>query len=155
MIREAIPEDTERLFELLRQVNQVHADGRPDLFVSGGRKYTEDQLLALMRDEARPLFVFTDDSGVVLGHAFCILQQEPATTNRPAMKTLYIDDICVDEAYRGRGIASALYRHVRDYAKSLGCYHVTLNVWELNGPAKAFYQAMGLVPMKTTLEQIL
>ena len=70
-------------------------------------------------------------------------------------KTLYVDDICVDEAARGRGVGKALYTHVRDYARSLGCYNLTLNVWSCNPNALRFYERMGLVPQKVGMEQIL
>ena len=71
------------------------------------------------------------------------------------IKTLYIDDICVDEKARGRHVGTALYEFVRDYAKSKGCHHITLNVWEGNDPALSFYRNMGMKVQKTTMETIL
>jgi GNAT superfamily N-acetyltransferase len=32
----------------------------------------------------------------------------------------------------GKHIGKALYEFVRGYAKSIGCYNITLNVWEGN-----------------------
>jgi ribosomal protein S18 acetylase RimI-like enzyme len=69
--------------------------------------------------------------------------------------TLYIDDICVDEAARGRHVGEAIYRHIVDYAKSLGCYNLTLNVWSCNPGAMAFYEKMGMTPYRVGMEQIL
>ncbi len=71
------------------------------------------------------------------------------------VKTLYIDDICVDENCRGMHVGNAIYEHILQFAKDSGCYNVTLNVWELNPGARAFYEKMGLVPQKTTMEKIL
>ncbi len=70
-------------------------------------------------------------------------------------KSIYIDDICVDESWRGRHIASALFEHVKAYAKSIGCHNITLNVWEGNGVARAFYEKMGMGIQKTTMETVL
>ena len=74
---------------------------------------------------------------------------------RKAETTLYIDDICVDEATRGKHIGKALYEYVRDYAKSIGCYNITLNVWEGNDAAYSFYKHMGMQVQKTGMETIL
>lgn len=142
---------------LLSQVLEVHASGRPDLFRSGTRKYTDDELLAIFADDARPVFVAVDEGedGRVLGHAFCELQDYRPSNNMQPILSLYIDDICVDEACRGHGVATALYRRVLDHARELGCHNVTLNVWECNPGARAFYDAMGMSVQKTCLEQVL
>lgn len=142
---------------LLSQVLEVHAAGRPDLFRSGTRKYSDEELLAIFSDDARPVFVAVDDAedGRVLGHAFCELQDYRASNNMQPILSIYIDDICVDEACRGRGVATALYRHVLAYAREIGCHNVTLNVWECNPGARAFYDAMGMSVQKTCLEQVL
>jgi ribosomal protein S18 acetylase RimI-like enzyme len=70
-------------------------------------------------------------------------------------KTLYIDDICVDEKARGKHVGTELYEFVRDYAKSIGCYNITLNVWEGNDAALSFYRNMGMKVQKTGMETIL
>lgn len=140
----------------LSQVLEVHAAGRPDLFRSGTRKYTDGELLALFSDDAHPVFVAVDDeTGEVMGHAFCEVQDLRGSNNMQPIVSLYIDDICVDEARRHQGVATALYRHVLDFARGLGCHNVTLNVWECNPGARAFYDAMGMTPLKTCLEQVL
>ena len=60
-IRRAEEKDIEGIRKLLYQVNQVHADGRPDLFKSGGIKYTEDELKEIISDRTRPVFVYDED----------------------------------------------------------------------------------------------
>jgi ribosomal protein S18 acetylase RimI-like enzyme len=71
------------------------------------------------------------------------------------IKTLYIDDICVDEKARGQHVGKALYEYVRDYAQSIGCNNVTLNVWDGNDAALSFYRNMGMGVQKTTMEIVL
>ena len=142
---------------LLGQVLEVHAEGRPDLFRAGTRKYTDDELLAMFDDDSRPVFVAVDekDGERVLGHAFCEVQDYRASNNMQPFVSVYVDDICVDEACRGRHVGTALYRHVIEFARGLGCHNVTLNVWECNPGARAFYEAMGMSVQKTCLEQVL
>lgn len=153
-IRRACESDLAGVHELLSQVLAVHAEGRPDLFREGTRKYTDDELLAIFADDSRPVFVAVEGD-VVLGHAFCEVQDFRGSNNMQSILSIYIDDICVDEKCRGKRVGTALYQHVLDYARKLGCYNVTLNVWTCNPGAQRFYEAMGMTPLKTCLEQVL
>ena len=152
-IRRANKNDIRRIIELLHQVDMVHHVIRPDLFKPNTTKYNEQELEALLGDDSKPVFVF--DDGEVLGHAFCLITEVRDDKLLQDIKTLYIDDICVDEKARGHHVGKALYEHVRDYAKSIGCHAVTLNVWAGNGAAMHFYQSMGMQPQKTGMEILL
>lgn len=155
MIRKAENKDIEDVMRLLVQVNDVHAEGRPDLFIKGHTKYTPEELKKIFADPATPVFVETDDTGRVLGYCFCMMQDNTADTHRRPIKTLYIDDLCVDEACRGMHVGRRLYDYVKEYAKSEGCYNLTLNVWQRNESAMSFYRSQGLISQKTCLETIL
>lgn len=153
-LRRAKISDADRIKELLNQVLMVHHNGRPDLFKANCRKYTDSELNTLIADDTRPIFVAENENGIQ-GYAFCVLQQHKNNNILTDIKTLYIDDLCVDENARGRHIGTELYEFVRAYAKEIGCYNLTLNVWACNESAQAFYENQGLVPQKTTLETIL
>ena len=153
MIRRAEHKDTDGIMNLLLQVLTVHHNGRPDYFKPNCRKYTEGELAEIIDDDTRPIFVY--DDGGVKGYAFCVMQETKGDNVRCDMKTLYIDDLCVDERSRGEHIGKSLYEYVKKYAKDEGCYNLTLNVWECNPSARAFYDKQGLKPLKTTLETIL
>ena len=140
---------------LLRQVLEVHHNGRPDIFKSGAKKYTDAELDSILRDDSRPIFVAVDRQSSVLGYAFCIFQQHENNNILTDIKTLYIDDLCVDESLRGQHIGRALYDFVVDFAKKSGCYNLTLNVWSCNESALRFYERLGLVPQKIGMEKIL
>lgn len=153
MIRKANKNDIGRIIELLHQVDMVHHEIRPDLFKSYTTKYNEQELEALLDNDSKPIFVY--DDGEVLGHAFCQITDVKNHKLLQDAKTLYIDDICVDEKARGKHVGKALYEFVRDYAKSIGCYNITLNVWEGNDPALSFYKNMGMKVQKTGMEEII
>lgn len=153
MIRKATINDIGSIIELLHQVDMVHHEIRPDLFKPHTTKYNEQELEDLLADERRPVFVY--DDGEVLGHAFCLITEAKDDKLLQDVKTLYIDDICVHEKARGRHIGKSLYEYVLDYARSTGCYNITLNVWQGNAPASAFYKEMGMEVQKTTMEIIL
>lgn len=149
-IRLAEKKDISALIDLLKQVGQVHHEIRPDIFQLACQKYDEAALAGLLQDASRPVFVAEDEK--VRGYCFCILrcfEGESVMTDR---RELYIDDLCVDEKHRGRGVAKALYAYVTDYAKSIGCTFVTLNVWNGNDKAMKFYEKAGMTPRSVTME---
>ena len=154
LIRRAQEKDIPAIHDLLLQVLRVHHEGRPDLFKPEARKYTDDQLREILKDPERPIFV-ADTDGAVTGYAFCIFQQHLDDNILTNIRTLYIDDLCVDEKCRGKHIGRDLYRYVLEFAREAGCYNVTLNVWACNTSAQAFYESMGLSRQKIGMEQIL
>lgn len=153
-IRRAQASDIPTLDKLLYQVHKVHSDARPDLFKPGAKKYTDEELESILADPATPVFV-AQWEGTVLGYAFCVHKQLVNDNNMTDIKTLYIDDLCVDENARGGHIGRALYEYVLDYARSSGCYNVTLNVWADNVGAMKFYETVGLGVQKIGMEKIL
>lgn len=155
IIRRAKQEDKPGILSLLSQVLTLHHEGRPDLFKGGVRKYTDEELVALIEDDKRPIFVGVNEENEVLGYAFCVFIRHENNNILTDILTLYIDDLCVDEKCRGQHVGKALYEYVLAFAKESGCYNVTLNVWELNDGAKKFYEACGMLPQKIGMEKIL
>lgn len=153
MIRKAENRDIKGLTALLFQADAVHHGIRPDLFKGNTPKYNEQELEAIINNVSSPIFVY--DDGNVRGHAFCQISEIRNHRLLQDIKTLYIDDICVDEASRGKHIGKSLYEYVLNYAKSIGCSNITLNVWEGNDAAIAFYKKMGMHVQKTGMETIL
>lgn len=152
LIRRAENRDIDAVHRLLRQVLELHAALRPDLFVSGEAKYDKDALRHVFADDNRPVYVAVDGEDEVAGYAFCALQQRPdAAYIRPG-RSLYVDDLCVDESRRGAGLGRLLFAHVLEEAARMGCTDVTLNVWQGNDKARAFYEKMGMFVRETRLE---
>ena len=154
IVRKANEMDIPGILELLVQVDMMHHNGRPDLFKGPATKYNKDELVQIIGDNGTPVFVCVDGDRI-LGHAFCMHKQEMDNSVMTDIKTLYIDDICVDEKSRGKHVGKMLYEYVKNYAKENGFYNITLNVWTCNPGAMRFYEAMGLVPQKIGMEMIL
>ena len=154
IVRKANEMDIPGILELLVQVDMVHHNGRPDLFKGPATKYNREELVQIIVDPGTPVFVCVDEEKV-LGHAFCMHKQEMDNSVMTDIKTLYIDDICVDEKSCGKHVGKMLYEYVKNYAKENGFYNITLNVWTCNPGAMRFYEAMGLVPQKIGMEMIL
>ena len=153
-IRRAEERDIPALDRLLYEVHKVHSDVRPDLFKAGAKKYTDGELREIIADDLRPVFTAERD-GKVVGYAFCIHKQFVNDNNMTDVKTLYIDDLCVEQAARGGHIGTKLYEYVLAYAKQNGYYNVTLNVWADNINAVKFYERIGMRTQKIGMEQIL
>ena len=154
MIRRAVQKDIPKMMDLLRQVDLVHHNGRPDVF-NIGTKCSEEELSEMLPDDTRPILVCTDEEDRVMGYCFCIFQQHVGHSVLTDIKTLYIDDLCVDESLRGKHVGRALYDAAVALAKESGCYNLTLNVWSCNPSAMRFYEKCGMVPQKICMEQIL
>ena len=150
-IRRAKDEDLTGIVSLLFQVHKVHSDKRPDIFRRGSRKYNDREILEIIKNDKTPVYVAVSEEKV-LGYAFCIIEETKGDNSLEDMRTLYIDDLCVDEAERGKRIGMSIYEHVKNQARELGCYHITLNVWCLNSPAMKFYERCGLEPLKVVME---
>ena len=154
-VRMASDKDIERIHSLLSQVAMVHHKGRPDLFKYGERKYTDEELKEILHDENRPILAAVDDKDCLQGYAFCMFQQYKNHNIMTDIKTLYIDDLCVDEKMRGKHIGTMLYQAALDFAREHGCYNVTLNVWGCKESAMRFYRSCGLKEQKVGMEVIL
>ena len=152
MIRRANINDISQIISLLHQVNMVHHIIRPDLFKPHTTKYNEQELNKMLNNDNKPIFVF--DDGGVLGYAFCQISEVQNDILLQDTKTMYIDDICVDENARGKHVGKALFEFVRDYAQTIGCHNITLNVWTGNDAAQSFYKNMGMQVQKTTMELV-
>ena len=155
MIRKAEEKDIPRIIELLGQVLQIHADIRPDIFITGTTKYTVDELKEFLKNEENPIYVAVNEEDVCVGYAFCQLREQPFSNNMVPFKSLFIDDLCVDQQERGQHIGESLFSYVKNEAKRLGCYEVTLNVWTGNTSAEKFYEKMGMKTKERQMEYIL
>ena len=154
-IRRAGEKDIPRLIELLQQVLDIHAKIRPDIFISGTTKYTNDELLQMILDDRNPIYVAVNESDLCQGYAFCQLREQPFSNNMVPFTSLFIDDLCVDQSLRGQHIGESLFEFVKAEAKRLGCYEVTLNVWAGNTSAERFYEKMGMKTKERQMEYIL
>ena len=152
-IRRAEIKDADKINELLFQVAKIHATGRPDIFKTATKKYSDQELIEIINNDDSPIFVATDEKDFCLGYAFCVFQKTKDSILLQDRKTLYIDDICVDENSRGKHIGKSLYDFVENFAKENGFDNITLNVWSFNQSAYKFYEKCGMTPLKTTMEK--
>ena len=154
LIRKAEIKDIDEILYLLSDVLELHARIRPDIFESGHTKYTKEELIAKLSEENFHVYV-GEISNKVVAYAMCVIELPKFTHTMKQVKTMYIDDIEVNPNYRGQGLGRELFDYLKEEAKRLNCYNITLNEWEGNDGAKKFYEKLGMKPQKTTLELFL
>ena len=67
--------------------------------------------------------------------------------------SLFVEDIYVEQAFRGRGIGLALFRHMARIALDRQCIDMTWNVLDWNAPAIEFYRRIGAKPVRGWIPQ--
>ena len=154
-VRRATEKDIPRIMELLSQVLEVHAKIRPDIFIPGTTKYSEAEMAEMLKNEQSPVYAAVTEGDRMMGYAFCQIRKQPFSSTMVPFTSFFIDDLCVDEAYRGAGVGRMLVEHVKKEAAERGCYEITLNVWEGNDSARRFYESMGFGIKETQMEMIL
>lgn len=151
IIRRAEEKDIPFIYELLGYIREVHYKGRPDVFKSSGAKYSADELKEKLKNKDEAVFVAYDGSNP-LGYVCAQLKITKDNSVLIDKKTLYIDDLCVYEKCHNRGVGRMLIDAAKDYAKSISCNSMELNVWKFDGSAEGFYRSYGFCTMSRRME---
>lgn len=154
IIRPATPRDSTSIHDLLKEIAKLHTNGRPDLFADFESKYSIPELNKMLAPEENGVFV-ADADGRVVGYVITQIRAYDGIISHTKIKTLYVDDLCVDSSFRKMGIATALMDAAVAYGRQKGCYDLELNVWEFNSDALAFYKKYGMKTRTRHMEIIL
>lgn len=152
LIRFAKPEDLERVNELRIQVNDLHVKGRPETFKPDFPNELRDHIYTVFNDPRQRIAVCEMDGSIC---AFAVLNHITRPEN-PFMferDFLDVDEFCVDEAFRRRGVGAKMIAFICDHAKSLGFDRVELNMWEFNKEALDFYESVGFSTYRRYMEK--
>ena len=150
-VRFAEESDLERVNELRRQVNELHVQGKPDVFKPGFCDELRDYVFAVWEDPRKRIAV-AERNGVICGFAVLNHITRPENPFMYERDFLDIDEFCVDEAFRRQGVASELIAFIRSWALEQGFRRIELNMWEFNESALAFYEAAGFTTFRRYME---
>lgn len=149
-VRFAREEDLQRVNELRKQVNELHAAGEPGIFKPGFSEELRDHIYTIFRDPRQRIAV-CEREGLICGFAVLHHITKPENPFMYERDFLDVDEFGVDEAFRRQGVASELMAFVRDWAGSRGFRRLELNMWEFNQGALAFYEEMGFATYRRYL----
>ena len=134
-------------------VRDARRDDVPELhaFIRGLAEYEQllDRLTATEADLDHALFgpipvaqaLVCEDDGVAVG--FAVFYTTYSTfRGRPG---IYLEDLYVDPAHRGRGCGYALLQRVAQIAVDRGCARLEWAVLDWNAPSIAFYRRLGAI----------
>lgn len=137
-IRNATPEDVPEIVRLIRaladyeklsdEVLATEEQLRQSLF---GPRPAAETVLAWLDGRAIGLAVFFSNYSTFRGRA-----------------GLYLEDLFVEPAQRGRGYGKALLQHVARLAVERGCERMEWSVLDWNTPAIEFYRSLGARPLE-------
>lgn len=150
-IRFAKEDDLPRVNELRRQVNDVHAAGKPEVFRPGFDEALQQHVYTLFSQENHAILVAETEDGIV-GFACLKFVDRPESPYKNAMRYLDVDEFGVDEAHRREGVGRALFAAIQNLAKERGLGRIELNMWEFNEGALKFYEAIGFRTYRRYME---
>ena len=139
-VRFAREDELDRVNELRRQVNDLHVEGKPEVFKPGFCDELRDFIHNIWEDPNKEIVV-AESNGTVCGFAVLNHIVRPENPFMYPRDFLDIDEFGVDTAFRRLGVGSAMIRFIRDYTKEQGIHRLELNMWEFNHNALAFYEA--------------
>lgn len=139
MLELATLSDRNAVNALAKQVHALHVAWRPDIYEMVDELYPEERFLRAVQD--RQLYVAKLE-GIVTGYVSLKIRNYdwPGVVRR---KVMVVDEICVEQAFRGHGIGTRIMEEAHALARAFGCTDMQLGVYPQNDDALGFYQKCG------------
>lgn len=134
--------DPQVLAGLNKPVQDLHHQKYPQFF----KPYDEEVCVAFFqRQLEKPNWVvfLVEIDGKNAGYASYFVKDYQENPFRKAYKSIYVDQVCVLDKFKGKGIGKHVMQKIEEDAKEVGISHIELSYWELNKEAKGFYEHLG------------
>ena len=154
IVRFAKESELDRVNELRKQVNDIHVEGKPEVFKPGFGEELRDFVNVIWNDPEQEIVVAEND-GVICGFAVLHHINKPENPFMKERDFIDIDEFCVDKDHRRKGAASAMVSFIKEFAKEKGFSRIELNMWEFNQDALAFYEAAGFKTFRRYMEMMI
>lgn len=153
-VRFAKEEELDQVNILRKQVNDLHVEGKPEVFKPGFSKELRDFIYDIWADPEQEIVV-ADIDGIICGFAVLHHLNRPENPFMKERDFLDIDEFCVDKEHGRKGVASEMISFIKNYAKEKGFHRIELNMWEFNQDALAFYEASGFETYRRYMEMFI
>jgi GNAT superfamily N-acetyltransferase len=151
-IRKAKIEDLEEITELLIQVKKLHENGRSDIFKPTMKSQAEEETIEILSGKRFQTIIATNEEDKAIGMAIYEVKERKGHKNLKDARTLWVEDIVVEEKQQGKRIGTRLMEELQKIAKKKKCIRIELNVWNFNTKAYEFYQKLGMNEQRTIME---
>ena len=150
-IRYADKSDTPALCRLMQQVQTVHAEAHPDLFLAELDRDEAAAFFDRIRSNPRNLLLVADISGAVVGYIWCEERTGNQGFHRKATHTAYVQHISVDPDRLRRGVGKALIDHALAELRLMSVESIGVDYWSFNERARAFFLSLGFAQQREIL----
>ena len=140
MLELARYEDREAINALALQVHELHIAWQPEYYDHTDLLYDEARFLNSL-DQG--ILYVAKMNGEIIGYVALPIIEIFHSGLKP-MKTMKVDELCVAEGYRSRGIGKQIMEDVKSIAKKMGCSDIRLTCAPQNTAAIALYEGMGM-----------
>lgn len=153
IMRNAKFSDFNDVNNLMLELHNLHVKNRNDVFKATDSPMKEEYFKDLLNNKDVKLFVIENlENSEILGYSNLKLMNTPNIDIVVKSKYIYIDDFCIKQAYKRKGIGKKLFNFILEYAKQQGVESVQLNVWSFNEDAIEFYNFMGMKERNVRME---
>lgn len=136
----AKPCDREAVNALALQVQELHVLWQPTYYDHADELYDEARFQKALDDGM--LYVAKLDGDIVAYVALPVI--EISHTGLKPLKTMMLEELCVADGYRSRGIGKQIMEDVKSIAKEMGCTDIRLTCAPQNSAAIGLYESMGM-----------
>lgn len=149
MLELATTNDRPSINRLAQQVHEMHVSWRPDLYTMPQELFPEDLFHELVKN--RELYVAKLDDTVV-GFAWVRMRLSEGH-GQITRKVMLLNQICVEETLRNRGIGTRMAEEIRILARAFGCTDLQLAVYPQNDEAVSFWQKCGYMIQSINMQR--
>ena len=148
IIRIANINDIDKILNFEDQIFELHFKARPDWIEKNPRNYEFKKSII---ESNNSKILLAENSNDIIGLCIINIRETKDHHMYHDMINIEIENICIDEKYRQKGIAKRLFEEVKNFAKEKGAKFIELSVWEFNKNAIEFYEHLG---MKTRIRKM-
>ena len=148
-IRKATPEDFSNVDPVLVEVEHHHVRLEPDVF-QPITHYDAALYLDYLQDPGSCIWI-AEEGETVMGVIIAKVHQRAQIPMYKDCQFVVVEEVCVSESFRGRGIGKQLMKTVEDWAGQQGIEQVQLSVWTKNIDAVNFYDTLGYIRMRKNI----
>jgi len=140
-IRTAEIKDIDKILILEDQIFDIHFKSRPDWIGKNPKSYEYKK--DIIEGNNGKIFIAEENNNII---GLCIINIREIKNHHMFhdMTNIEIENICIDEDYRKKGIGKILFEEVKKFAKEINAKNIELSVWKFNQDAINFYEKMGM-----------